>query len=137
MILLYFVFAVQLFVLTVISEDEFLGVIGTKVLRVFLLAIHSHLYTETSVLRTLKICQKPQRNCTFINQTSACKNIHNLSYCISYKYILQLQRNVVACDICIMCQWIRTRSGPNLDTGRSKIRIQILFGIRIWTQDEE
>jgi hypothetical protein len=26
------------------TEAEFLGVIGTKVLRVFLLAIHSHLY---------------------------------------------------------------------------------------------
>jgi hypothetical protein len=27
------------------TEAEFLDIIGTKVLRVFLLAIHSHLYT--------------------------------------------------------------------------------------------
>ncbi len=42
------------------TEAECLDIIGTKVLRVLLLAIHSHscnvkLYTETSSLRTLKI----------------------------------------------------------------------------------
>jgi hypothetical protein len=66
------------------SEAEFLDVIRTKVLRVFLLAIHSHLpngfypppppHPEQSVLNL--VCNvnivyrkphKPQRNCTFMN----------------------------------------------------------------------
>ncbi len=76
-------------------EAEFLDVIGTKLLRVFLLAIHSHLYllrilspspTRASVLkmvynvnviyRNLKsensqdYAQKPPWNCTFMNSAS-------------------------------------------------------------------
>jgi hypothetical protein len=70
-------------------EAEFLDVIRTKVLRVFLLAIHSHLYYITdftpppstiklvfNVHRNLKsensqdYVQKPQRNCTFKNSAS-------------------------------------------------------------------
>jgi hypothetical protein len=77
------------------SEDEFLDITRIKVLRAFLLAIHSHLYTngfypsplcaklvwnwfvmktlskKTSSLRTLEIIpKKPQRNCTFMNSAS-------------------------------------------------------------------
>ncbi len=70
-------------------EAEFLDVVREKVLRIFLLAIHSHLsmlFTVTSGLklvcnvnivdRNLKsensqdYAQKPQRDCTFTNSTS-------------------------------------------------------------------
>jgi hypothetical protein len=65
------------FFLIISPGAEFLDVIGPKVLRVFLLALHSHLYTtevysppepkwietclytETSSLRTLKIFKRP------------------------------------------------------------------------------
>ncbi len=75
------------------AEAEFLDVIGTKVLRVFLLDIHSHLCQRilfpalsksglklvcnvNSVNRHLKpensqdYSQKPQRNCAFMNSAS-------------------------------------------------------------------
>ncbi len=78
------------------TETEFLGVIGTKVLRDFLLDIHSHLYYgfssplpplsksglklnvntvygKISSLRTQDYAQKPQRNCTFMNSASGHK----------------------------------------------------------------
>jgi hypothetical protein len=76
-------------------DAEFLDVFGTKVLRVFLLAIHSHLFTNgyyspSSLSKSgLKlICnvnivygklkskisqdyaQKPKRNCTFMNSAT-------------------------------------------------------------------
>jgi hypothetical protein len=46
------------------TEAEFLDVIRTKVLRVFLLDIHS---TST---------KEPQRNCTFMNSASVQKSEH-------------------------------------------------------------
>ncbi len=78
----------------VYPEAEFLEVIGTKVLRVFLLAIHRHLYQRSYSPTALRksglklVCnvnivyrnlmsensqdyaQKPQRNCTFMNSPS-------------------------------------------------------------------
>ncbi len=80
------------------TEAEFLDVIGTKVLRVFLLAIHSPTTKEfyslpppllgqsglklvcnvNIVYGNLKseisqdYAQKPQRNCTFMNSASGC-----------------------------------------------------------------
>ncbi len=87
------------------SEAEILDVIGRKVLRVFLLAIHSHLYrfdpppplppqgksglklvcNVNIVYRNLKsensqdYAQKPQRNCTFMNSTS-------VQYLVDYEF---------------------------------------------------
>jgi hypothetical protein len=77
------------------SEAEFLDVIGAKVWRVFLLAIHSHLYkwillppsplgkSELKLVWNVNIvcenlksensqdyAQTPQRNCTFMNLAS-------------------------------------------------------------------
>ncbi len=67
-------------------EAEFLDEIQRKVLRVFLLAIHSHLYSFAyqkenhglrNQYRNLKsrtsqgYDQKPQRNCTFMNSDLA------------------------------------------------------------------
>ena len=84
-------------------EAEFLDVIGTKVFRVFLLAIHSHFYKRfyspssmsksglklvcnvNIVYGTLKsdnsqdYAQEPQRNCMFMNLASG----HKLLRCIS------------------------------------------------------
>ncbi len=79
-------------------EAEFLDVIGTKVLRVFFLAIHSRLYSGFYSLLPLsksglklRVCnvnivyenqksensqdyaQKPRRNCTLMNSASVLK----------------------------------------------------------------
>jgi hypothetical protein len=70
-------------------EAEFLDVIGTNVSRVFLLGIHSHLYSRILLPHPLKLvcnvnieyrnlksensqdcAQRPQRNCTFMNSAS-------------------------------------------------------------------
>ncbi len=60
------------------AEADFLEVIGTKVLRVFLLAIHNHpqygfnvniVYGNKSE-NSQDYTQKPQRNCTFMNSAS-------------------------------------------------------------------
>jgi hypothetical protein len=69
------------------TSADSLDVIETKVLRVFLLAIHSHLYYRSKIGLKL-VCnvnivygniksensqdyaQKPQRNCTFTNSAS-------------------------------------------------------------------
>ncbi len=85
------------------QEAEFLDVIGTKVLRVFLLAIHSHLYKRillpppppsksglkldcnvNIVYGNLKsensqgYAQEPQRNCMFMNSASRDGNYQNI-----------------------------------------------------------
>jgi hypothetical protein len=78
----------------VFPEAEFLDEIQTKVFRVFLVAIHSHL--SSFVLSSLFLqthltthnfhgsvqsensqdyAQKPQRNCTFMNSASVCNCI--------------------------------------------------------------
>jgi hypothetical protein len=79
------------------TEAEFLDVIGTKVLRVFLLAIHSHLYQRiyslSLIINGLKLvcnvnivygnlkydnsqdnAQKPQLNCAFMNAASTVRH---------------------------------------------------------------
>jgi len=84
------------------TEPKFLDVIGTKVLRVFLLAIHSHLYLRILPFPPLSksglklVCnvnivygnlkseksqddaQKPQRNCTFMNSASVLETLNGL-----------------------------------------------------------
>ncbi len=61
-------------------QSEFLDVIWTKVLRVFLLAIHgfysppppllSKSVLKLACLKTQDYAQKPQRNCAFMNSAS-------------------------------------------------------------------
>ncbi len=83
---------------------EFLEKTQTKVLRVFLLAIHSNLYSfEKSmqkpqvweISRSRLCAQKPQRNCTFMNSTSVLHTVLTilsvvLPRCVRYYIVMYI-----------------------------------------------
>ncbi len=97
-------------------EAEFLDVIGTKVFKVFFLAIHCHISTNGSPPSLSKsglklVCkhcngnlksknsqdyaQKPQQNCTFMNSVSGCANFSIMMECT-------VRQKVAIATLCVL-----------------------------------
>ncbi len=96
------------FVVVVVTVDRgrILGRNWEKSLkRVFLLAIHSHLYDKSE--NSQDYAQKPQRNCTFMNSASGLFHVHDSTVLLIEQWCLKIGSTNTTCPLPLHNLFIR------------------------------